>query len=285
MNRAQLVGLLWAALSSVLFGASLTVAGAVFDFFDPLEVIGVRMVVAGMLVLPIVLVRREPMGRDWPRVAFIGLLMVAVNLAIYVAIPRIGVGPAAGLQFLGPALIVAWKRVFGGLRYPVVMWGAVVVGLAGAGLLGKAWVVEAFDPLGISLALASGLGLATYLVIAEDLMHRRTAMGVTTSAVVLSALVGLLFLPADLVGRVPEGSWWLVLWLGSAGMVLPMLIEVTALRTAPSEKVGIVLTLEPFAAAVTAWAFLSQALHPLQVAGMVLVVSAVFITGRLRPVD
>ena len=60
--------------------------------------------------------------------------------------------------------------------------------------------------------------------------------------------------------------------------------EVTALRTAPSEKVGIVLTLEPFAAAVTAWAFLSQALHPLQATGMALVVAAVLVTGRLRPI-
>ncbi|NND85469.1 MAG: EamA family transporter, partial [Acidimicrobiia bacterium] len=67
MNRSQLVGLLWAALSSVLFGASLTVAGAVFEFLDPFEAIGVRMVVGALLVLPVVLIRREPMGSDWPR--------------------------------------------------------------------------------------------------------------------------------------------------------------------------------------------------------------------------
>jgi inner membrane transporter RhtA len=285
VNRTQLAGLLWAALSSVLFGASLTVAGAVFEFLEPFEVIGVRMVMAGVLVLPVVLIRREPMGSDWPRVIGVGALMVGVNLAIYMAIPRIGVGPAAGLQFLGPALIVAWKRIFGGLRYPRVMWGAVAVGLLGAGLLGKAWIIESFDPLGIALALLSGAGLATYLVIAEDLNTRRSALGVTSSAVVASALLGVALFPTDLVERVPVESWWLVLWLGSFGLVIPMLIEVTALRTAPSEKVGIVLTLEPFAAAVTAWAFLSQALHPLQATGMALVVAAVLVTGRLRPIE
>jgi drug/metabolite transporter (DMT)-like permease len=103
--------------------------------------------------------------------------------------------------------------------------------------------------------------------------------------VVASALLGVALFPTDLVERVPMESWWLVLWLGSFGLVIPMLIEVTALRTAPSEKVGIVLTLEPFAAAVTAWAFLSQALHPLQATGMALVVAAVLVTGRLRPIE
>lgn len=284
MNRSQLVGLLWAALSAVLFGASLTVAGAVFEFLDPFEVIGVRMVAGGILVLPIVLLRREAMAGDWPQVITVGTLMLGVNLAIYIAIPRIGVGPAAGLQFLGPSLIVAWKRLFGGLRYPVLMWGAVASGLLGAGLLAKAWVVEAFDPLGIVLALLSGAGLATYLVIAEGLNTRRTALGITTSALLAGGILGLAFFPVDLMDRVPTGSWWLVLWLGTFGLVIPTIIEVTALRTAPSEKVGIVLTLEPFSAAVTAWVFLAQVLHPLQATGMVLVIAAVLVTGRLRPI-
>lgn len=284
MRRSHLVGLLWAAASSILFGSSLTIAGAAFEFLRPFEAIGVRMVAGAVLVLPVVVVRRERMGGDWWRVVTVGVLLALINLFVYLAIPRIGVGPAAGLQFLGPALIVAWKRLAGGLRYPASMWGAVAVGVTGAGLLARAWVVEAFDPVGIALALASGIGLAMYLVLAEDLTTRHTPLGITSSALAVAGLIALPLLPGDLAGIVPAGSWWLVLWLGSLGLVLPMLIEVTAVRAAPSEKVGIVLTLEPFSAAVTAWAFLAEDLHPLQMAGMVMVVAAVVVTGRLRPI-
>lgn len=283
MNRRQLVGLTWAGLSSVLFGTALTVAGAIFEFLDPVEVIAVRMVGAGLVCLPFAIPGRFRFGTDLKYIFVIGLGMAMINLAIYAAIIRIGVGPAAGLQFLGPAFVVVWKRVGHGVRYGPVMGVAVVMGVTGAALLAEAWVLESFDPLGMFLAVVSGLGLATYLVIAEDLNLRHGPLKVTTSAMVIGGATMLAFIPLDLVDKVPTDGWWLVAWLATLGMAIPMLIEVTALRTAPAEKVSLVLTLEPFSAAVSAWLFLSEALVSLQVVGMALVVMAVVVSGRLRP--
>lgn len=284
MKRGQLVGLTWAAVSSVLFGTALTVAGAIFEFLDPVEVIAVRMVGAGLVCLPFALAGRFRFGADLKYIFVVGLGMAIINLAVYAAIVRIGVGPAAGLQFLGPAFVVVWKRVRHGVRYGRAMGVAVVMGVTGAALLAEAWVLEAFDPLGMFLALLSGLGLATYLVIAEDLNLRHGPLKVTTSAMVIGGTTMLAFVPLDLVDKVPSDGWWLVAWLATLGMAVPLLIEVTALRTAPAEKVSLVLTLEPFSAAVSAWFFLSETLHPFQVAGMAMVVMAVVISGRLRPI-
>lgn len=283
MRRGQYAGLAWAGVSSILFGTALTVAGAIFEFLTPVEVIAVRMVGGGLLCLPFAMPTRFRFGSDLKYVVLIGSGMALLNLAIYSAIQRIGVGPAAGIQFLGPAFVVVWKRFRHNTRYGPIMWMAVAAGVAGAGLLAKAWVVEAFDPVGILLALVSGLGLATYLVIAEDLNRRHGPVAVTMSAMVIGAVTMLAFLPLDLVGRVPVNGWWLLGWIATMGTAVPFLLEVTALRSAPAEKVGLVITLEPFSAAVSAWLFLSETLHALQVVGMVMVVAAVVASGRLKP--
>lgn len=283
MRRSQYVGLAWAAVSSILFGTALTVAGAIFEFLDPLEVIAVRMVGGGLVSLPFVAGHRFRFGRDLRFVLLIGAGMAMLNLAIYSAITRIGVGPAAGLQFLGPAFVVVWKRIRHHVRYGWRMGAAVIVGVTGAALLGKAWIIESFDAIGIALALGSGLGLAVYLVIAEDLNQRHSPLSVTTAAMVIGGVTMLAFVPLDLMERVPPTGWWLIAWIATLGMAVPFLIEVTALRTAPAEKVSLVITLEPFSAALSAWLFLAETLHALQVVGMLMVVVAVVVSGRLRP--
>jgi inner membrane transporter RhtA len=283
LRRGEYAGLAWAGVSSILFGTALTVAGAIFEFLTPIEVIAVRMVGGGLICLPFAIPNRFRFGSDLKYIVLIGSGMALLNLAVYSAIQRIGVGPAAGIQFLGPAFVVVWKRFRHRTRYGPVMWVAVAAGIAGAALLAKAWVVEAFDPVGILLALASGLGLATYLVIAEDLNRRHGPVAVTMSAMVIGGLTMSAFFPLDLIARVPSNGWWLLGWIATMGMVVPFLLEVTALRSAPAEKVGLVITLEPFSAAVSAWLYLNESLHGLQVAGMVLVVAAVIASGRLKP--
>jgi inner membrane transporter RhtA len=285
LSQRHLVGLAWAAVSSILFGTALTIAGSIFEFLTPIEVIAVRMVGGGLICLPFALPTRFRFGPDLKWVLGVGLGMALLNLAIYTAIVRIGVGPAAGLQFLGPAFVVVWKRFRHGVRYGPVMGVAVTLGVIGASLLAKAWIVEAFDPIGMLLAIGSGLGLATYLIIAEDLNQRHSPVAVVTSAMVIGGVALLAFFPHDILGRVPAGSWWLVAWIATLGMAVPFLIEVTALRSAPAEKVGLVITLEPFSAAVSAWIVLSEQLHLLQVLGMLMVTAAVVFTGRLRALD
>ncbi len=285
MSHRHVAGLAWAAVSSILFGTALTIAGSIFEFLTPIEVIAVRMVGGGLICLPFAIPTRFRFGPDLKWVLGVGLGMALLNLAIYAAIVRIGVGPAAGLQFLGPAFVVVWKRLRHGVRYGPAMGVAVALGVIGASLLAKAWVVEAFDPVGMLLALGSGLGLATYLVVAENLNQRHSPVAVVTSAMVIGGVALLWFFPPDLVGRVPAGSWWLVVWIATLGMAVPFLIEVTALRMAPAEKVSLVITLEPFSAAVSAWIVLAERLLLLQVLGMVMVVAAVILSGRLRPLE
>jgi inner membrane transporter RhtA len=68
---------------------------------------------------------------------------------------------------------------------------------------------------------------------------------------------------------------WAVVALGTLAMALPLSLEIASLSRAPARVVGVVITIEPVAAALTAWFLLDESLGATQVLGLVLIVIAV----------
>jgi len=81
--------------------------------------------------------------------------------------------------------------------------------------------------------------------------------------------------PWGLVGTVDPAVAWSVLLLGTVAMALPLSIEMTSLSMTPARIIGVVITVEPVAAALTARWYLDQTLSTSQVAGLVMIVAAV----------
>ena len=69
--------------------------------------------------------------------------------------------------------------------------------------------------------------------------------------------------------------WAKLIWVGIAGTAIPFLLEIAAVRRAPSGIVGVVATAEPVIGTVAAWFILDQHLGALQIAGGLMVVIAV----------
>jgi drug/metabolite transporter (DMT)-like permease len=75
-------------------------------------------------------------------------------------------------------------------------------------------------------------------------------------------------------------AWIELLWVGMGGTMIPFLAEMAALRRVSAGVVGVIASIEPVIAAITAWWFLSQSLVAVQVAGGLLVVAAVATVQR-----
>jgi inner membrane transporter RhtA len=58
-------------------------------------------------------------------------------------------------------------------------------------------------------------------------------------------------------------------------MAIPLSMEIASLSRVPARVVGVVITIEPVAAGVTAWIVLGEALGVTQILGLVLIVGAV----------
>jgi inner membrane transporter RhtA len=70
-------------------------------------------------------------------------------------------------------------------------------------------------------------------------------------------------------------------------MALPLSLEIASLSRAPARVVGVVITIEPVAAALTAWVILDESLGATQILGLVLIVIAVAVVSLTasRPRD
>ena len=109
---------------------------------------------------------------------------------------------------------------------------------------------------------------------ASDFEPGLPALTVVAYGFAISALIWVIVLPPRIVD-VDTGVWLQLGWVGVMGTAVPFVLMVTALGRADSGTVGVVATLEPVVAAISAWIFLSQSLTAIQVIGGLMVVIAI----------
>ena len=274
MTRA--VWLVVIGIISVQLGAA--IAKDLFGTVSPTSMVWLRLVTSAVVLG--VLARPQLHGRtrqDWLVVAGFGLSLGVMNWAIYQSFARIPLGIAVTIEFIGPLTLA----VVGSRRARDLVW----VGLAAAGV-----VLLGFEPADLSLsgvgfALLAGAAWAAYILLSASTGRRWPGLdGLAVASVLATAL---LTLPAVLVG----GTTLLeprVLVLGALigllSSVIPYSCEMVALRTIRPAVFGILMSLEPAAAALAAIVVLQELLAPVQWLAVACVVAASVGATRGRPV-
>ncbi len=238
-----------------------------FSIAGPAPVVAVRQGVAAIAFLVIARppVHRMRWSQLWPPIVLAAALVV-MNLAIYFAIERLGLGLAVTLEFLGPlgVALAASHRVIDAVL-AVGAFGGVVL-LTGT--------VPGIDVLGIALALIGGLGWAGYIVFSQ--VSGRRLPGFQGSAIALT-LASIVTMPILIVAltRLDGPAALRLLGLGAAASVLstliPNAVDMTVLRRMRRELFGILQSAQPALAAVVGFVVLRQVLTGWQVVGLVLI--------------
>jgi inner membrane transporter RhtA len=254
------------AIASVQLGSSL--AKDLYSSAAPLTVAWLRLLgaaaVLGLLTRPRL---RGHARRDWAWVVAYGLCLAGMNVTFYLAIERIPIGMAVTLEFLGPlGVSVAHSR-----RARDLVW----VGLAAVGVALLGFSPGALDPVGVVLALVAGALWAGYILLAVPV--GRAWSGV--SGVGVAQGVGLVALtPLVLgLGLLPTAAptlWLVGLAIGLLSSAIPYGLEMVALRRIEPRVFGILMSLEPAAAAAFALLVLGETLRPIEVVAMGCVVAA-----------
>ena len=258
------------AILSVQVGAAVA-AGLIRDL-GPLVTVTIRLDVAALVLLAIARPSlRGRSRRDWGAVALLGLSLVVMNVTFYNAIARLPLGVVTTIEFLGPLGLAAAAS-----RRPrdLVAAGVALAGVvAVSGALTVSWA--SLDFVGIAFALAAGATWAAYIVTTRAVGARwrqldglAVAMGLAALLITpfgIAAAQGVTILPSQLAA----GAAIAVL-----SSVIPYSLELLALRRIDTRVFGILLSLEPAVAALVGFALLGQALSPIEVVGMGLVVVA-----------
>jgi len=247
--------LLLGSIVSIQLGAAIAVH--LFPSIGPVATTLLRLAIASPLL--IVASRRSidaTVRRHAGWIVLFGVVIATTNLSFYGAISRIPLGLAVAIEFVGPLGLAAATS-----RKPVdFAW----IGLAAVGLgLLTPEIGSTLDPVGVGLALVAGAGWAGMVVLSRRLGRSVTGNAALAFAMVAAACVAL---PVELVtGGLERLDLGL---LGAAAVVavlstaLPLSLEFEALKHVTPRTYGIVMTLEPVAAAVVGAALLSQALDP-----------------------
>ncbi|MGD7708192.1 EamA family transporter [Microlunatus sp. Y2014] len=251
---------------SVQVGAA--VAKDLFTLVPPTAMTWLRLTFAAIILLLVARPRlRGRSRRDWLVMAWYGLMLLGMNWAIYQSFARIPLGVAVTIEFSGPLLLA----VIGSRRLLDVVW--VVLAGAGVALLGLGPV--AVDWIGIGFALLAGACWAGYIVAGARLGRQWSgvsglAMGSLLGAVLL-APAGVIDGGAALLNPTVLG---LALIVALVSSVIPYSLELVALRRIPPRVFGILMSLEPGAAALAGALILRELLAPLQWLAVALVVGA-----------
>lgn len=269
--------MLLALLAAFLWGVSGAVAADAFAEVSPARVAQSRALLATAVLVPYAWLRGQldPQGRLGLLVV-LGLNLAAVNVTFYWALERLGVGPGATIQFLGPILVLAWMALV--QRRPVnpAAWGAALLAVVGVALVTEAWSLEGGDWVGVVAGLASAALFASYLLLGEHLGRTLPAATVMAWGFIFASLFWLIVqplwtFPTDLSSTV----WLELIWVGIAGTAIPFIAEVGALQRVAAGIVGVIATTEPVIGAAAAWVLLEQHLSSIQILGAVMVVMAV----------
>ncbi|PTL78456.1 DMT family transporter [Vitiosangium sp. GDMCC 1.1324] len=248
-------------LSIVSVQGGAAVAKILFPALGPAGMSGMRITLSAAVLFAVLRPSLARLTRaQWVAVIPYGLTLGAMNLSFYLALERIPLGLGVTLEFMGPLALA----VFGSRWALDFLWAL----LAGAGIVLLApWRggAESLDLLGVVLALGAGAFWAGYIVLGGRVSRVFDGgQGVAVGMLFATLVVLPVALAGGVVSRLTPplfAAGFAVALLSSA---LPFTLEMMALRVLPSRTFGILMSLEPAAAAIAGLLFLREQLSALQ---------------------
>jgi inner membrane transporter RhtA len=269
------------AIISLQFGAG--VAKNLFEQLPPSAVVTLRLATSSVVL---VLVGRKILRglfhrhsrQDLAIAVVFGMTLATMNFAIYESFARIPLGIAVTIEFLGPlGVAVAFSR-----RRIDLVW--VLLAATGVLLLLRDDGTGQITAAGVAFALLAATTWAAYILLSAATGRRFAG----SSGLAVASVVGtMLILP---VGVSTGGSALLRpellligVVIGLLSSVIPYTFELEALRRMPAQVFGILMSLEPAAAALAGLVVVGEVLNLREWAAIGCVIVACIGATRSQP--
>ncbi|MFJ9565756.1 EamA family transporter [Streptomyces fuscichromogenes] len=266
-----------------MFGSGLSnqtgaaIGSLAFPVLGPLGVVAVRQYVAALVLVAVGRPRpRDFTWRQWWPVLLLAVVFATMNLTLYTAIDRVGLGLAVTLEFLGPlaiALTASRRRLDAGCAL-----------LAAAGVVVLMRPQPSTDYAGMALGLVAAACWASYILLNRVVGRRIPGAQGPAAAACVSALM---FLPVGIAVAVRHpptaGAVLCAVAAGVLSSAVPYLADLLTLRRIPAQTFGLFMSVNPVLAAVVGWVVLGQGLGAPEWAGIGAVVAANAVSLATRP--
>ena len=236
--------------TSTQVGAAL--GALAFPVLGPAGVVAVRQLVAAVALMALSRpsVRRLVWSQWWP-VLVLAAIFSVMNLSLYVAIDRIGLGLAVTLEFLGPLAVA----LFGSRGRSELM----IAAGAAAGVYVLILPDASSDLVGVGLALFAAACWAGYIMVNRVAGSRLPGVQAPALAASISAVLYLPVLVALISqGRLDRMPLLYALAAGVLSSVVPYATDLVVLRSVPPRLFGVLMSAQPGLAALAGLVLLGQ---------------------------
>jgi drug/metabolite transporter, DME family len=276
-----------ATLGRAAFTGRLPLAGQVQPAIDPL-ILSQSRTTFSCLVLGCALLfvrgRRtfQVSGADLRRIFLLGVLGVAAsNYLYYLAIQRTNVATAIVLQYTAPAWVLLYSVARGLQKATLQRVFAVALAVTGIALVIGIFGSAGFrlDAIGVIAALLAAFSFAFYNIAGHTVLVRLDRWTVLLYAIFSASLFWLLVNPPWKVAAAhySAGQWLFLLVFSLLSVLAPFAFYFAGLQHLEPTRAIVVSCLEPVFSILIAAVVLGEIVHPIQAAGIVLVLVAIVI--------
>lgn len=249
------------------------VGALAFPVIGPVGVVAVRQCITAIVLTPTVRPRFRGLSKDqWLPVLGLVVVFSAMNLSLYVAINRIGLGLAVTLEFLGPltVAIAGSRRVLDIACAVLAAVGVVVLTAPG----------PTTDIAGIGLALLAATAWGSYILLNRTLGQRLPGLQGTAVASLVTAVAWIPIAATWFALHAPTAAAIaLAVVCGLMSSIVPYVGDLLALRRVRAQMFGIFTSINPVWAALAGWILLGQALRAHEWIGIGLIVISNFVVS------
>ena len=280
-------GYLMIMVAAMFWGCSATVAKILLDQqVETILIVQTRVFFSALVLLLFYLFFKPHIlrvkARDLWRFALLGVVGVAgSNVTYYFTIKQSTVATAIILQYTAPLFVMGYTTLAGEERFTALKLVAALVSLLGCFL-----AVGAYDTTVLKLngpGLASGVGsmvsFAFLNIYSRHVLQRYNVWTTTFYAISAASLFWLIVNPPwKIVAQSASAHAWIgLVVLAVISILVPHSMYFAGMQYVAASRAVITSTLEPVIAIASAAVFLSEVLHPVQIIGAVMVVSAIFL--------
>lgn len=269
------VAIMVAAASSTQVGAAF--GSHAFGAIGPAGVVAVRQLVASAVLLPLTRPNVRALTRhQWARVLLLAAMFAGMNLGLYAAVDRIGLGLAVTLEFLGPLTVA----LLGSRSARDLLMAAA----AGLGVYVLVLPGPSSDLLGVAFGLGAAACWGGYILANRAVGQALPGVQGTALATAVSATA---YLPVIawlmLTERFTTAAFGFAVIAGVLSTVVPYTCDLLVLRRVPASVFGVAMSAHPVVAAVVGMLMLGQLLAVHEWIGMAIIVAANAVTMAARP--
>lgn len=268
VRRQRAVGIALMLSSSASNQSGAALGALAFPTIGTVGVVAVRQFVTALVLASVVRPKLRELSKDqWLPICGLVVVFSVMNLSLYAAIDRIGLGLAVTLEFVGPltVAIASTRRVV----------DVACAGLAGIGVVVLTDPGPTTDFIGVGLALLAAAGWAAYVLLNRTVGHRLPGLQGTSAASILTAT---LWIPVAAVWFTTHTatveSVALAIACGLMSSIAPYVADLLALRRVSAHMFGTFTSINPVWAALAGWLALGQALAVNEWLGIALIVAS-----------